>query len=53
MAKAKQVGTPHSPQLVFGSFLKISIPVRAISRSFVKTVMSVGVSVSDKINIFY
>jgi hypothetical protein len=30
MAKAKQVGKPHSLQLVFGSILKISIPVRAI-----------------------
>jgi hypothetical protein len=30
MAKAKQVGTPHSPQLVFGNNLKICIPVRAI-----------------------
>jgi hypothetical protein len=30
MAKARQVGTPHSPQLVFGNNLKICIPVRAI-----------------------
>jgi hypothetical protein len=27
MAKARQVGTPQSPQFVFGSSLKISIPV--------------------------
>jgi hypothetical protein len=30
MAKARQVGTPHSPQLVLGNSLKISIPVSAI-----------------------
>ena len=30
MAKARQVGTPHWPQLVLGSILKISIPVNAI-----------------------
>jgi hypothetical protein len=30
MAKARQVGTPHLPQLVLGSNLKISIPVSAI-----------------------
>jgi hypothetical protein len=30
MAKARQVGTPHSLQLVFGSSLKISIPVNGI-----------------------
>jgi hypothetical protein len=30
IAKAKQVGTPHFPQFVFGNNLKISIPVRGI-----------------------
>jgi hypothetical protein len=30
MAKARQVGTPHFPQLLFGSNLKISIPVSGI-----------------------
>ena len=30
IANARQVGTPQSPQLVFGRFLKISIPLRAI-----------------------
>jgi len=31
IAKAKQVGTSHSPQFVFGSNLNISIPVSGIS----------------------
>ena len=36
MAKARQVGTPHLPQLVRGSNLKISIPVSAMqTNSFV------------------
>jgi hypothetical protein len=30
IAKARQVGTPHSLQFVFGSNLKISIPVSGI-----------------------
>jgi len=30
MAKAMQVGTPHSWQLVLGSFLKMSIPDNGI-----------------------
>jgi hypothetical protein len=30
MAKAKQVGNPHSLQLVLARSLKISIPVKAI-----------------------
>jgi hypothetical protein len=30
MAKAKQVGMPHLPQFVFGSSLKICIPVSAM-----------------------
>jgi len=30
MAKARQVGMPHLPQLVFGNNLKICIPVSAI-----------------------
>jgi hypothetical protein len=29
MAKARQVGTPHSPQFVLGSNLNICIPVSA------------------------
>jgi hypothetical protein len=33
MAKARQVGKPHSLQLVLGSILKIAIPVKAISFS--------------------
>ncbi len=32
MAKARQVGTPQSPQLVRGSSLKMSSPVKAIVR---------------------
>jgi hypothetical protein len=31
MAKAMQVGTPHSWQFVLGSFLKISIPDNGIA----------------------
>jgi hypothetical protein len=33
MAKARQVGTPHSPQFFLGNFLNISIPLNAISKS--------------------
>jgi hypothetical protein len=33
MAKARQVGTPHSLQLVFGNNLKIWIPVNAMGFS--------------------
>jgi hypothetical protein len=33
MAKARQVGMPHLPQLVLGNSLKICIPVRAINIS--------------------
>jgi hypothetical protein len=33
MAKARQVGTPQSPQFVLGNSLNISIPVNAILKS--------------------
>jgi hypothetical protein len=53
MAKAKQVGTPHSPQLVFGSFLKISIPVRAISYSFSRKLSALSTPLSAKTRISF
>ena len=34
IAKARQVGTPHWPQLVFGIYLKICMPVSAMSYPF-------------------
>jgi len=34
MANARQVGTPHSLQFVFGNNLKISIPVSGIFNPF-------------------
>jgi hypothetical protein len=33
IAKARQVGTPQSPQFVFGSSLNISIPVSGIGKT--------------------
>ena len=41
MANARQVGTPHSLQFVFGRSLNICMPVNAISVSFVGVSMSV------------
>ena len=35
MAKARQVGIPHSPQFFLGSILRIWIPVKAILGSSV------------------
>jgi hypothetical protein len=51
MAKAKQVGTPHFPQLVLGSFLKISIPVRAMGCSFGNKRSAISLQLSVK-NVF-
>jgi hypothetical protein len=40
MAKARHVGTPHLPQLVLGSNLKISIPDKAMCFSADSLIMT-------------